>query len=185
MDGDLRRFINADQIYHFPFKLKSKICVDIIESIISMHKKDVVHNDIKPENILLKRIASSNDFTVRISDFGCAHKVRKEVSFSEIKGITCLYASPEYYLSSLETEASSNSIYQPDLKNDIWAFGLILHELFFGKFDDKIPHLKMIEELTKKEDIDKFKTSIYDNNYSNLLSFDDSPKNQRNENYRI
>jgi serine/threonine-protein kinase len=36
-----------------------------------MHKKNIVHRDIKPENILIE---DTNDFSIKITDFGFASK---------------------------------------------------------------------------------------------------------------
>lgn len=179
MDLDLRKFIKENK--NSSYKTKTKICIEIINALIFIHQQNVVHNDLKPENVLLKKGSTPQEFTVRISDFGCAQIVQNEAN---LKGITYLYASPEYLLSSLES--SESPVYKPNLKNDIWAFGLIIYELFVGEFYDKIPYLKIFDNLTtqNEESFEKLKFSIYENQSLSQYLTNDIFQNVENKNIK-
>lgn len=156
MDFDLRAFIKMDHVQKFGLKVKIKICLEIVNALIFIHDKNVAHNDLKPDNILLKgRDNSRNSFDVRISDFGSALRLDNPNRKYRIRGITILYASPEYILSCFNEEENSSMV---SLKNDIWSLGLILYEFFFGDFQKKISFLSKIKG--EAEDMIKIKSEI-------------------------
>ena len=98
-----------------------KIIKEIVAALGYLHQKDVMHQDLKPTNILITSAGSS----VRLIDFGLADTT----SFAVLKksGGTRGYASPE--------QINGDS---PDIRNDIYSFGVILKEMHMGKKFDKI-----------------------------------------------
>ena len=78
----------------------------------------VIHQDIKPDNIL---IDSSNSFV--ITDFGISAKVRTTLPSVGPKAGTMTYMAPERF----------NMEYQPIKASDVWALGASLFELMIGK----------------------------------------------------
>ena len=56
----------------FTEQICAKIFLNIVKSVNLLHKKDIIHGDIKPENILI-----GNDFNIKLIDFGFSEKVRK------------------------------------------------------------------------------------------------------------
>ena len=94
-------------------KLESlKIFKQIIEGLSFIHKKGVVHRDLKPDNILFSK--TTEDLCVRIADFGLSRHVD---SFTATAGGTMLYMAPEMLVRG----------FYP--KSDIYSAGLILFEL--------------------------------------------------------
>ena len=98
-----------------------KIIKEIVAALGYLHQKDVIHQDLKPANILITSAGSS----VRLIDFGLADTS----SFAVLKksGGTRGYASPE--------QINGDS---PDMRNDIYSIGVILKEMHMGKKFDKI-----------------------------------------------
>jgi eukaryotic-like serine/threonine-protein kinase len=106
-------------------ELKKKLPVDkaleiltqIVQGLVAAHGEDVVHRDLKPQNILL-----SNDGRVRIVDFGLAR------SFADT-GIThtgTILGTPTY----MAPEQALGK--QGDVRSDIFSFGVIAFEMLSG-----------------------------------------------------
>ncbi|MEW6435021.1 MAG: protein kinase [Myxococcota bacterium] len=98
--------------------------VQVARALAAAHKAGIIHRDLKPENIMLLQRPGQPDF-VKVLDFGIA-----KVTNSQTGGYTAIgtvvgtpqYMSPE--------QAAGLPV---DARSDIYALGLILHELLNGK----------------------------------------------------
>lgn len=95
---------------------------DVARGLEYLHKQDppIVHQDIKPENIL---IAKSGDYV--ITDFGISHKVRnnmRKASAHLNSAGAVAYMGPERF------EAGYSSM----MASDIWSLGVTIYELIMG-----------------------------------------------------
>ncbi|MCH5318202.1 MAG: protein kinase [Paramuribaculum sp.] len=98
-------------------RLKSRafladICGQILEATGYMHRMGVVHNDLKPENIMITRVGGK----VKITDFGCAYIGDNDTTSGYTRG----YMAPEQDKIS------------PSAANDIFQIGKIMEELSEG-----------------------------------------------------
>lgn len=108
---------------------------DMAEGLKYLHQNKIVHQDIKPANILI----DNQNGTIRyvLSDFGISSKTKTKLSHSvsinknKSTGMTEEYAPPEKFSSKKEDR-------KPDRKGDIFSFGISLYELATGglPFDD-------------------------------------------------
>ncbi len=103
-----------------PMEIKkaSYLIFKIADGIKYAHKKHILHNDLKPSNILF-----ANDEEPKIADWGLS-RVMKSSIFSEglAKGGTTLYMAPEQILNE-----------KVDERTDVWQLGAIFYEMVTGK----------------------------------------------------
>lgn len=103
-----------------------KICA----GVAAAHAQGVLHRDIKPGNIMIDGRGEP-----RVTDFGLA-ALASGIAGTEIRNGTPAYMAPEQ-LEGREVSAQS----------DIYALGLVFHEMFTGK----APHeVTTLEELTRR-----------------------------------
>jgi len=114
------------------------IALDIAHGLAHAHAAGVVHQDVKPSNVLL------DEHGAKITDFGIAAIGKNETDFSAISairghgtmvatvvGMTPLYASPEQIASLGDNQSGRR---EPITRaTDIWSLGLTLLETLVGK----------------------------------------------------
>lgn len=123
---------------NFPVKEAIDIILKCCAGVGYAHKKEVIHRDIKPGNILL-----TDNGDVKIVDFGVA-KVRNKIdTFS-----SGIFGSPSYM--------APEQIEEHDVGpwTDIYALGVVLYELLAGKkpFEADNVHTLMYKILNEKPD---------------------------------
>ncbi|MGD0768296.1 MAG: serine/threonine-protein kinase [Tepidisphaeraceae bacterium] len=103
----------------------------VLEALQFGHERQVVHGDVKPENILLDTSAASSDFasvgSVKMTDFGvgiaaAATVTRDAAAKAQPQGGSLAYVAPE------QREGAA-----PDVKSDIYAVGVVMFEMLTGE----------------------------------------------------
>ena len=124
-----------------PLDLRRRALDQILEAVAYMHRKGIIHNDLKPANILITRV----DNTVKIIDFGLsdddAHYLTKTL------GCTAEYASPEL----LRQEKT-------DSRSDIYSLGKIMKDIFgrrLGRISSKACRTEASERHDNAEALQK------------------------------
>ncbi|KAK2954232.1 putative CBL-interacting protein kinase 23 [Blattamonas nauphoetae] len=125
----------------FPRNLVYQVIKTASSALNAMHSCSggpVAHGDIKLENILL-----DDEGNVKLCDLGAAVREDDTASHSVM---TYIYMSPE--------RANSPSL-QATAQADVWALGVVLHQLLFGK-----PHLQSTSLPQLVKDIDDFRVQM-------------------------
>eukprot|EP00079_Xenopus_tropicalis_P014657 XP_004911348.1 PREDICTED: serine/threonine-protein kinase mig-15-like [Xenopus tropicalis] len=94
----------------------SYICKQITTGLFHLQKKNIIHHDIKPENILITSYGE-----VKIGEFGFATFGEKSSSTSG----TITYSAPEVL-------ANFTNKHEYDHKADIWSLGIAAIEMAEG-----------------------------------------------------
>ena len=116
--------------------LAMNIALDICRGLTAAHAQNIIHRDIKPQNILL-----TSDQIAKISDFGVARILEATTDYAGTITGTRRYMAPEQYEGSY------------DYRADLYSTGLILYEMFMGRFPfrgkthDEIQVRKQSEEI--------------------------------------
>jgi serine/threonine-protein kinase len=93
------------------------IGIQICEGLTTAHKKEIVHRDIKSDNIMITK-----EGQVKIMDFGLA-KLKGATKLTKTRSTlgTIAYMSPE--------QAQGEEV---DQRSDIFSFGVVLYDLLTG-----------------------------------------------------
>ena len=138
-NGDLNNFLDKrEHLTEFEAQCYLK---QIIQGLKYLHDRNIIHRDLKLENIFL-----TENMEVKLGDFGLALQLKKdEENIMDKPCGTLKYMAPEIF------EGNHSK------KSDIWALGIILYELLFGKLFIEI------DKKTIKTEIDELK-KFYDYN---------------------
>ena len=98
------------------FKEAVSIAIQVGRGIEAAHNKNIVHRDIKPQNIMI-----STEGKVKVTDFGIARAASSNTISSNVMG-SVHYSSPEQVRGGYSDE-----------KSDIYSLGITMYEMVTGK----------------------------------------------------
>ncbi|KAL8269529.1 hypothetical protein Esti_006546 [Eimeria stiedai] len=140
---------NGSRVSPLSMEARQYVCAALITSVASLHRLDLVHYDIKPENILL-----SSEGTVYLADFGMCDKASRAKSCRA--GLTPLYADPAQAACFLR-----NGVLLTSPKYDTWSTGSTCYLLLTG---DSLPYniqnnSRVLEKVSSLSRIPMLRTS--------------------------
>ena len=107
-----------DHIGILSWKEAAHYTKQILNALSHAHEKQVIHRDVKPQNMMLL-----SDGTIKVTDFGIAKQPNAESITMTDKAIgTVNYISPE--------QASGAKV---DFRTDIYSVGVMLYEMVTGR----------------------------------------------------
>ncbi|CAK6984292.1 serine/threonine-protein kinase Nek1-like, partial [Scomber scombrus] len=128
--GDLSMKIKSQEGKLFSEEQILDWFVQICLALKHIHDRNIIHRDIKPQNIFLTK-----DGTVQLGDFGVARVLNSTGELATTGIGTELYLSPEI---------CENKLY--DNKSDIWALGCVLYELCSLKPAFEVDDLEQVRQ---------------------------------------
>ncbi len=110
----LKTYIEKKQ--QLSYKEAISIAIQVGRGIEAAHNKNIVHRDIKPQNIMI-----STEGKVKVTDFGIARAATSNTIHSDVMG-SVHYSSPE--------QARNGFV---DGKSDIYSLGIVMYEMVTGR----------------------------------------------------
>ncbi len=112
----------------------ASIIRDLARGVAHAHEHGVIHNDIKPDNVLVDQFGIP-----KLTDFGMSQLTDSQKR--SLSGGSLPYVAPE--------RLNRHGDLVPDVRSDIWSLGILLYELVLGKQcfkgdDDKI--IKQVQD---------------------------------------
>ncbi|CAG9854512.1 unnamed protein product [Phyllotreta striolata] len=145
----------------FSDKVVRKITKQLVDAVYYLHKHDIVHRDIKMENILFTTNPDdpTDTYFIKLTDFGLSVKKLS----TGIQGMlrdrvgTIIYMAPEILLECTYSELC-----------DIWSVGVILYTMMYGKYPFTASNNKdLAAKIITHEP--EFPTKLLDLNCVNLM----------------
>ena len=98
------------------YKEAISIAIQVARGIEAAHHNNIIHRDIKPQNIMI-----SHEGKVKVTDFGIARAATSNTIHSDVMG-SVHYTSPE--------QARNGFV---DGKSDIYSLGIVMYEMVTGR----------------------------------------------------
>ncbi|MRI32731.1 hypothetical protein EOPP23_06985 [Endozoicomonas sp. OPT23] len=114
----VRGFLVTDEAGVFqplPQAMAHNITRQLFSHVASFHEQNILHNDLKPDNLLINHAGE-----LSVIDFGSSSDLNQELT--SLIGGAPYYNSPEFMIA--ETNKS--------LKKDVWACGIMMMEMYTG-----------------------------------------------------
>jgi len=93
------------------------VCKNVLEGVLYLHKKDIIHRDIKSDNILISQVGK-----IKITDFGYAAQLTETQNKRVSQVGTTYWMAPEVI---------TDAFY--DTKVDVWSVGILAVEMIEGE----------------------------------------------------
>ncbi|KAJ6574365.1 kinase-like domain-containing protein [Mycena capillaripes] len=133
----------GNYIRSHPFSNRDRLVHDVASGLKYLHENDIVHGDLKPQNVLIdKREVAC------VCDFGISQIINRE-GITARSAASSTYIAPELLI--LVHPLTSNPIYpKPTYKSDVYSFGLLSLEILtsgppHGRGDKSFHEAKLLE----------------------------------------
>lgn len=122
-----------------PFEAQVDLVLQMLQALAYLHRRAVIHRDLKPGNVLL--VNANESPQVKVLDFGLASTPERVEEEDNVVG-TIGYMAPELILSEPYTRAS-----------DLYAVGVIAYQLFTGRHpfmadDHNLDVMKLLRDVS-------------------------------------
>ena len=137
--GDLSHYLRKHK-QPLPLPLAQRFAIQLKNGLQVLHSRQLIHRDLKPQNLLLDQSTSPYTATLKLADFGFARSLLADDMAATLCG-SPLYMAPEI----LKYQAY-------DAKADLWSVGAILYEMVVGR----VPytgqnHIQLLDRIEREE----------------------------------
>jgi serine/threonine protein kinase len=122
---------DKETLERFPFEKRADLIIQLLRILQAAHKKNIIHRDIKPDNIMIGLLDE-----VMMIDWGIA------INLSENNGENILCGTP-FYMSPEQSQKKALT-----KQSDIYAIGAVFYELM--SFSKPIPLAESLVEMFDK-----------------------------------
>jgi serine/threonine protein kinase/class 3 adenylate cyclase len=148
VDGpNLEQWVKAEKATGRAIGLQTKleIVAQIAEALGIAHEASVVHNDVKPTNVLISRRSDGKPISVKLSDFGIGQILAKE-KLAEM-GVTSSGFTQSMGPTELTATSGTRLYLAPELlmgraasaQSDFYSLGVILYQLHLENMNAALP----------------------------------------------
>ncbi len=143
-EGSLAKLIASQDDKRLPVSHALTIFRRIVEAIAAVHRKGIIHCDLKPENVLL-----DEDFQPMVADFGQAR----------LKGKGPPNTGSWYYMAPEQMEAYGRNA---ETSCDVYALGAIFYKMVTGNEPraNAATHESISAQMSVREKLDRHRKSI-------------------------
>lgn len=126
VDGEtLREKIHAGELTYLE---AIKIAEQVAEALAVAHDAQIVHRDVKPDNIMIRR-----DGIVKILDFGLAKPIFEQTVGAEDETMRLVKTQPGIVMGSVRYMSPEQARGRAtDERTDVWSLGVVLYEMLTG-----------------------------------------------------
>lgn len=124
------KILTIEEISTYSFEERLKLCCIVAHSIANLHSENIIHADIKPDNIL---IYDNAGLKAKIIDFDCSFFLENRPQKGEDLSGDFVYLSPEAFCHMAEIDE-----FELTCKMDVFALGIVFCQYLTGylpKFD--------------------------------------------------
>ena len=148
----LSEFYESKGLQNFHLTKRNKqeffdIITQICYALNHLHKHNIIHKDLKLENVLYKKV--EEDFHVKVCDYGFNKIISQTDAYPEGEVVSLPYIAPELLLGSYFSA-----------KSDFYALGVIMYYLSVGTFPFSREEIKLMSEKKIPNIIPQFPSKI-------------------------
>ncbi|MCJ1436521.1 hypothetical protein MMC27_005900 [Xylographa pallens] len=143
--GDLYNFASGSEWKKLNIRQRAKLCFDVGDALADMHSSNIIHGDIKPENVLIFSFLSKT-YTAKVTDFGYSSRYGDEKHLIRMP-ISQPWGAPEHAHTDQQwTPAEAKTM-------DIFSFGMLS---LWTLFKERLSQMTLLEETEQIEEYPGF-----------------------------
>jgi serine/threonine protein kinase len=133
LHGDLGQYLRSLAGEMLSMQERLQLAVDIADGMAHLHSKNIIHGDLKPGNLLIRKVEGGERVQVVVSDFGLSSISCVSLSSATIAagqglqsssmGMSLWYSPPEVLRNRADKKTTAG---------DVYAFGIVMYEIFSG-----------------------------------------------------